>query len=59
MIKNLVFMLIGGFLATAVLTVVALCEAAGRADRWEEERMVEDMYEEQDMQQEREENGVQ
>ena len=36
MIKNIIFMLIGGFIATAVLTVVALCEAAGRADRLEE-----------------------
>ena len=59
MIKNLVFMLIGGFLATAILTIIALCKAASEADRWEEECMVEDMYEEQDMKQEREENGVQ
>ena len=37
MIKNLVFMLIGGFLATAILTIIALCKAASEADRREED----------------------
>jgi len=58
MIKNIVFMLIGGFIATAILTVIAMWQTAKEEESWEEELM-EDMYEEQDMQQEREENGVQ